>query len=275
MKNYKQILEAVNRGIQLALDDFDDEEQVQHVKTKQVQNRDYTKEYLDFMEDVIDLGLPSGTKWFKYNFGVDYKKLDKMPKDSIPEDWYGDYYAWGELEPKKEYIRDNYKFYVKRCRADRYSGEYGITKYCSVPMCGFNSITDNIVQLQPEDDVIYRTFNNPASIKFNIPTKAQFKELVENTIKEKQTDFNGVKGLNGLLYTSKINGNSIFFPSTGNYDGTYHEGKNLVTLWTANMAIIEYNSHYATYFHGNSSTPFSSNARFCGYPVRPVVILKN
>ena len=42
-----------------------------------------------------------------------------------------------------------------------------------------------------------------------------------------------------------------------------------------NMTIIEYNSHYATYFHGNSSTPFSSNARFCGYPVRPVVILKN
>ena len=30
MKNYKQILEAVNRGIQLALDDFDDEEQVQN-----------------------------------------------------------------------------------------------------------------------------------------------------------------------------------------------------------------------------------------------------
>ena len=36
MKNYKQILEAINRGIQLALDDFDDEEQVQHVKSKQV-----------------------------------------------------------------------------------------------------------------------------------------------------------------------------------------------------------------------------------------------
>ena len=27
MKNYKQILEAINRGIQLALDDFDDEEE--------------------------------------------------------------------------------------------------------------------------------------------------------------------------------------------------------------------------------------------------------
>ena len=50
MKNYKQILEAVNRGIKLALDDFDDEEQVQNVKTKQINHRDYTKEYLDFQD---------------------------------------------------------------------------------------------------------------------------------------------------------------------------------------------------------------------------------
>ena len=51
MKNYKQILEAINRGIQLALDDFDDDEPVQNnIKSKQVQNRDYTKEYLDWQK---------------------------------------------------------------------------------------------------------------------------------------------------------------------------------------------------------------------------------
>ena len=50
MKNYKQILEAVNRGIKLALDDFDDEEQVQNVKSKQINHRDYTKEHLDFYD---------------------------------------------------------------------------------------------------------------------------------------------------------------------------------------------------------------------------------
>ena len=51
MKTYKQILEAINRGIQLALDDFDDEDQVQNnIKSKQVQNRDYTKEYLDWQK---------------------------------------------------------------------------------------------------------------------------------------------------------------------------------------------------------------------------------
>ena len=62
MKNYNKILEAVNRGIQLALDDFDDEDQVQNIKSKQVYNRDYTKEYLDLLRvEVVDLGLSSGT----------------------------------------------------------------------------------------------------------------------------------------------------------------------------------------------------------------------
>ena len=99
MKNYKHILEAVNRGIQLALDDFDDEEQVQHVKSKQVQNRDYTKEYLDLMEVAVDLGLPSGTLWCKCNLGAKHEYS------------YGDYYAWGELTTKDEnYTDENYMY---------------------------------------------------------------------------------------------------------------------------------------------------------------------
>ena len=70
MKLTNKILEAVNRGIQLALDDFDDDE-VQNIRSKQVNHRDYTKEYLDLMEEVVDLGLPSGALWCKYNLGVD------------------------------------------------------------------------------------------------------------------------------------------------------------------------------------------------------------
>ena len=69
MKNYIKILEAVNRGIQLALDDFEDDE-VQNIKSKQINHMDYTKEYLDLMEETVDLGLPSGTLWCKYNLGV-------------------------------------------------------------------------------------------------------------------------------------------------------------------------------------------------------------
>ena len=112
MKNYNKILEAVNKGIQLALDDFDDEEQVQNIKSKQVQNKDYTKEYLDLLRDeVADLGLPSGTLWCKYNLDVDPNQLTSR------KDWYGKYYAWGELEPNKTNVEgeiyfswNNYKF---------------------------------------------------------------------------------------------------------------------------------------------------------------------
>ena len=106
MKNYNKILEAVNRGIQLALDDFDDEEQVQNIKSKQVNHNDYTKEYLDLMKyEVVDLGLPSRTLWCRYNLGVNPTKL------LTPEDWYGYYYAWGELKRNKpDFLLFYYKF---------------------------------------------------------------------------------------------------------------------------------------------------------------------
>ena len=51
------------------------------------------------------------------------------------EDWYGDYYAWGELDPnKKKYDWDNYKF-----------GNYNkLTKYCNNSKFGLNGFTDNL-----------------------------------------------------------------------------------------------------------------------------------
>ena len=83
MKNYNKILEAVNRGIQLALDDFDDDE-VQNVKSKQVQNRDYTKEYLDFQnlinkfeterntsKDILELGELHKITGLKYKISLE------------------------------------------------------------------------------------------------------------------------------------------------------------------------------------------------------------
>lgn len=49
--------------------------------------------------DWVDLGLPSGTKWATMNVGAD-----------SPED-YGDYFAWGETQPKSTYTGGNYKWY--------------------------------------------------------------------------------------------------------------------------------------------------------------------
>ena len=94
--------------------------------------------------------MPSGTLWCKYNLGVEPSKLDKV------EDWHGDYYAWGELEPNKTnkygeicFNWDNYKF----GKANFSTG--ALTKYCSDPDYGLNSFTDNLTRLLPEDDVAY------------------------------------------------------------------------------------------------------------------------
>ncbi len=48
---------------------------------------------------MIDLGLPSGTKWACCNVGADKPEA------------YGCYYAWGETEEKKVYDYDTYKYY--------------------------------------------------------------------------------------------------------------------------------------------------------------------
>ena len=48
---------------------------------------------------LIDLGLPSGTKWACCNVGADKPEA------------YGGYYAWGETEEKDVYNRDTYKYY--------------------------------------------------------------------------------------------------------------------------------------------------------------------
>ena len=48
---------------------------------------------------MIDLGLPSGTKWSCCNVGA-----------SVPTA-YGNYYAWGETSTKSTYTKENYKYH--------------------------------------------------------------------------------------------------------------------------------------------------------------------
>ena len=81
------------------------------------------------MEEVVDLGLPSGTLWCKYNLGATCE-----PNNN--KSWFGNYYAWGELEPnKKKYDWDHYKFYdgpdtkATKTKIDIEPEYYNITKY--------------------------------------------------------------------------------------------------------------------------------------------------
>ena len=69
---------------------------------KKTYNLDYEEKPLcpdDNHPHMIDLGLPSGTKWACCNVGA-----------NKPED-YGGYYAWGETEEKSVYNWDTYVFF--------------------------------------------------------------------------------------------------------------------------------------------------------------------
>ena len=268
MKNYNKILEAVNRGIQLALDDFDDDEQVQNVKSKQILNRDYTKEYLDLMNAVVDLGLPSGTLWCKYNLDVNPNKLSKA------KDWYGKYYAWGEIEPNKPNFNwTTYKYGKTNNK---------LTKYCNNPEYGLKGFTDNLTQILPEDDAAYQN-KKLHNFKFHIPTKEQCEELIKYTNRYWINNYNpnksvhnhkddkGIQGLNGQVFTSKVNGNTLFIPAGGYRDGsnTYDVGS-ICCLWTSSLDSP--NEAYYLIFDSGDISIYNST-RYSGYSIRPAINL--
>lgn len=127
----------------------------------------------------VDLGLPSGNLWAECNLGA-----------SSPEA-YGDYYAWGEVEPKQEYTYPNHKWYKEGAPS------LGFTKYNN---------EDGKLTLEDEDDAVIQKLGNG----WRTPTLADFRELTNQkyTTIEKTT----LNGVVGYQITSKKNKKSIFIP---------------------------------------------------------------
>lgn len=133
----------------------------------------------------VDLGLPSGTLWATCNVGA-----------SSPEE-YGDYFAWGEVEPKSTYADDNYAW-------GSYTNippDLGMTKY---------NTTDEKMVLEPEDDAAHVNMGG----EWHMPTSAQCQELIDNTISAWTDNWNGTE-VTGIVFTSTANTNSIFIPAGG------------------------------------------------------------
>ena len=103
--------------------------------------------------DYVDLGLPSGTKWATCNVGA-----------TAPEE-YGDYFAWGETEPKTTYNWDTYKW----CNGS----EDTFTKYNTKSSYG---TVDNKTQLELADDAARANWGG----QWRMPTDAEWTELCKN-----------------------------------------------------------------------------------------------
>lgn len=116
----------------------------------------------------VDLGLTSGTLWAEHNVGA-----------LFPEG-QGDFFAWGEIETKKEYTSDNCSSYHK-----------DLGNIAGNPM--FDAATANW-----GDD-------------WRMPTLEEMFELTQ----ECTWTWTEVNGVSGYKVTSKTNGNHIFLPASG------------------------------------------------------------
>ncbi len=133
----------------------------------------------DFYTVAVDLGLPSGTLWASYNVGADK-----------PDD-YGDYFAWGEVEPKTNYTWNNYKWRNnKKYNTDTTSVNVSHLKY-----------------IQLEDDAANYNWGG----NWRMPSNEDVHELNEYCYSYVDT----INGVRGSTFVSEINGNTFFIPYSG------------------------------------------------------------
>ena len=191
--------------------------------------------------EYVDLGLPSGLLWATCNIGA-----------NVPEE-YGNYFAWGETQPKTIFNWSNYQY----CNYVNFN-TYTLTKYCTNVSYGYNGFVDNLATLLPEDDAATANWG----VDWRMPTLADWQELNNNTTSTWTTQ----NGINGKLFLGS-NGNCIFLPAAGYYQGSNHYNSNL--YWSSSLSTGYPLYAYNISFNSNSFT-IQNNTRYYGQTIRPV-----
>ena len=202
--------------------------------------------------EYVDLGLPSGLKWASCNLGA-----------NSPEQ-PGDYYAWGETEPKERYVWSTYKHAKAVTKADG-STDYPLTKYCSDAEMGLDGFTDGKTRLEPADDAATVKLGTP----WRMPTEAEIEELVAGCTWTKET----INGTPCLRATSKANGKSIVICVTGWAEGTGYEERHTTAAFWASTLHTKDPLAGATYIEQGRETfepTLGMGSRFIGIPIRAV-----
>ena len=177
----------------------------------------------------VDLALPSGLLWCEHNIGA-----------STPYE-HGLYFSWGNV--------------IGHAEGSGY--DFSDAVYAETPGA---ALTGNI-PVNGTYDLARHNMGAPC----RLPTVGEFQELNSNCDSE-WTDEDGVAG---RRFTSRINGNSIFFPASGLYYGTslYYRGTGGY-YWSSS-----YNSAtnaYYLYFNSSNVSPADYDYRRYGFTVRAV-----
>lgn len=167
----------------------------------------------------VDLGL--SVKWASCNVGA-----------NSPED-YGDYFAWGEIEPKKKYTDGTYTYH------------------------------DNPVTLPYYADAAHANWGG----SWRMPTKAEWMELVM----ECTWEWSNFKGVEGYIVRSESNGNSIFLPAAGyRIDSSLYGAGLYGDYWLSSLKTDDPYYAFEMFFGSDNSSYWGNYFRYFGHSVRPV-----
>ena len=177
----------------------------------------------------VDLALPSGLLWCEHNIGA-----------STPYE-HGLYFSWGNV--------------IGHAEGSGY--DFSDAVYAETPGA---ALTGNI-PVNGTYDLARHNMGAPC----RLPTVGEFQELNSNCDSE-WTDEDGVAG---RRFTSRINGNSIFFPASGYYNGTTlsSRGSNGV-YWSSSY--YSATSAYDLNFHSTNVYPADNSGRRYGFTARAV-----
>ena len=188
----------------------------------------YTSCSDDHHPHIIDLGLPSGTKWACCNVGA-----------SKPEE-YGDYFAWGETEPKYVYSWETYI-------------------HCDGTMESCHNIGSDIAGT--EYDAATANWKAP----WRMPTREQCRELIDNCTSEWTTQ----NDVNGRKFTGS-NGGTIFLPAAGHrWNVELYGAGSLGYYWSSTLSESYPTSAYDLSFDSGYAG-WGYYGRYRGLTVRPV-----
>ena len=150
-----------------------------------------------------------------------------MPEDS------GDFYGWGELGVKSQYLESNSELFGKKQKD--ISGDSRF-------------------------DVAFAKLHGQG----RMPTKEDFLELLERC----DWEWTSLNGVNGFRITSKLNANSIFLPAAGWKEDGYN--KDMCGYYWSSTAVKTTQFYAYSLIFAEDEANIEWGSRDFGFCVRPV-----
>jgi hypothetical protein len=151
----------------------------------------------------------------------------------------GLYFSWGDTEG--------------HAAGSGYS--FSSTSYNTTPAASIES------DLTIENDAARVNMGTP----WRMPTDPEIHELIDNCTSVWTT----LNGMNGRLFTSNINGSSIFIPAVGFYSGTNRSSFGITSLiWSSTYLSATHAEDL--YFNEEQVSPEHSDYRYLGFNIRAV-----